>query len=336
MYTLTTNQERYLFAEMSGAYSFWIGVWYEIPGRLDPGRLKAAINAALSRHTGCRTSFQRAAHGDYLAVVEQDAGFAFHVLPVPEINAETIEAAVAPYLKKLQRFDHAADFHRFFLLDTGLGQQAFVLCQHHAVSDGRSLDIVSSEIARLYSVPKAALPAALAFHDVAPCATVLPEDTAFWQKTMEGIEDVPRFHRNLAVCPPHQPRRIGWAPGAKAASTLPKAVPGLTPFSLLAAGFVAQIASQTRQSDVVFSIQSAGRHGFSDAIVTGSFSNALPIRTQVDPDELFSGLAKRLQQSIREALQHERLGYHRKRRLRPIDFPVAYVGFGRMSTSGSP
>jgi len=30
------------------------------------------------------------------------------------------------------------------------------------------------------------------------------------------------------------------------------------------------------------------------------------------------------------------LGYHRKRRLRPIDFPVAYVGFGRMSTSGSP
>ena len=25
-----------------------------------------------------------------------------------------------------------------------------------------------------------------------------------------------------------------------------------------------------------------------------------------------------------------------KRRLRPIDFPVAYVGFGRMSTSGSP
>jgi hypothetical protein len=28
--------------------------------------------------------------------------------------------------------------------------------------------------------------------------------------------------------------------------------------------------------------------------------------------------------------------FFRKRRLRHIDFPVAYVGFGRMSTSGSP
>lgn len=315
MRTLTSNQERYLFAEMSSAYSFWIGVWYEIPGKLDPGRLKAAINAALSRHTGCRTRFQRAADGDYLAVVEQDAGFAFHVLPVSEINAETIEAAVAPYLKKLQRFDSLADFHRFFLLDTGLGRQAFVLCQHHAVSDGRSLDLVSSEIAQLYSDPDAALPAALAFHDVALNATALPEDTAFWQKTMEGIEDVPRFHRNLAVPPPPQPRRIGWAPEVGAARTFPNAVPGVKPFSVLAAGFAAQIAAQTRQSDVVFSIQSAGRHGFNDAIVTGSFSNALPIRTQVDPEEPFSGLAKRLQQSIRDALQHERLGYHRIQQL---------------------
>lgn len=314
MYSLTTNQERYLFAEMSGTYSFFIGVWYEISGRLDPGRLKAAINASLSRHTGCRTSFRRDAQGDYLAIVENEAKFEFYVLSVPDISPEAIKTAVAPYLKKLQRFDRLAGFHKFFLLDTGADRQAFVLCQHHAVSDGRSLDIVSTEIAQLYSAPEAALPTAVPFHDVAHDASVRPEDTVFWKNALEGIEDIPRFHKNLAEAVPN-PGRIGWAPKAKAAQALRMVQPGLTFFSMLAAGFAAQIAVQTRQQDVVFSIQSAGRHGFSDAIVTGSFSNALPVRTYVDLDKPFAELAKRLQQRIREALKHERLGYHRIQQL---------------------
>ena len=309
-YELTANQERYIFAEIAGTNSFFIGVWYEITGRLDPEQLKSAISTALSRHTGCRTSFRRTKEGTYLAVVTPQPGFLFHYLSVSGLNVETIDAAVFPYLRKLKRFDHVADFHRFFLLDTGKGRQAFVLCQHHAVSDGRSLDIVSEEIARLYSDPAVVLPAVRAFHDVAPEAIAHPDDTDFWQRALSGVEDVPRFHRNL-IARDSRPGRLARVLLADAPTVLRADLPELTPFSLLAAGFAAQIAGQTRQADVVFSIQSAGRYGFTDAIVTGSFSNAVPIRAQIDFEEPFVDLARRMHRTIRESLRHEALGYHR-------------------------
>jgi amino acid adenylation domain-containing protein len=83
-----------------------------------------------------------------------------------------------------------------------------------------------------------------------------------------------------------------------------------SPFSVLAAAFVAQIGAQTGFDEVLFTIQSGGRDaGTRHAI--GSFSNAVPVRVKVDRSETFEALASRVRGLMRSAIRHETLPYHR-------------------------
>lgn len=306
---LRCNQERYLLAERASPYAFFIGIWVTLQGRLDATRLRAAALEALARHPAFRTTFPRTVDGDYSVAVRAAPDLLFETLKVPDLQEATVEAAAAPFMVKPDDFEHLRDLHRLLLLEGPGDQQVLVLAQHHAISDGRSVDLLLSEIGALYSGKTDLAPPASFYDYVAP-GTQDEDSKAFWQDNFKDLDAVAQMHRALRTSVGANPTRMGDTLGQDASDALSAAASGLKPFSILAAGFASQIARQTGQQDVVFSIQSAGRYGLADVNVLGPLSNAVPVRIHVDPKETVQTLAARLTVQIRQCLQQEALGYH--------------------------
>lgn len=305
--TLYPNQQRYLFSEISTKHSFFITAWYRLDGPLEINRLKASITAALARHEACRTVFVRSDDGSFRSEIRPKPAFLLHHVLVANLDAVSIETASRPFLGKVNDFFSLEALHRFVILEVSPEAHAIVFAQHHAVSDGISLDILISEIGTIYSGHKADLPVPRQFSDLADKTS--PDHSEFWRNTFTDIVESPRFHRSQQSDQP-APKRISFDLGVQSSEELiGRAQEGTTVFSILAAAFAAQVYRQTGLLDVIFSIQSSGRYGFAEERILGPFSNALPIRIEVNPDEPFTQLTARIRDKVRAALTHESLGY---------------------------
>lgn len=302
---LSVNQQRYLFADISGKHDYFIGVWYRIDGNLNPRRLKSAVTQALQRHESCRTVFRHGADGKFHPHILNRPAFQFRRCDISDIEAGSVETAARACLPHGPRFDRLGELHHVLLLCAPQGSQALVFAQHHAVSDGRSLDLLISEIAAIYNGTTHRLPLPTQYSQLAP-----PEDptlTPYWAQKFEGLAEAPHLHRRHRPTQP-QPRRLS-LPLPESLTQELHDISEFTPFSIFAATYAIQIWRLTGQIDTVFSIQSSGRFGFEKAHALGPFSNALPIRLLVDLTAPFRTLAKQAHEQIREALRHERLGY---------------------------
>jgi len=317
-YPLTGNQERYLFAQLLTDHVFITPIWYAIEGALDCERLKIAIAAAIDRHAAARSCFVKSPAGEYRCVVNAKPAFRFHHLKVERIDRETIARVAQPLLRADIDMSDAESLQRYVVLEGADQHWALAVAHHHALSDGVSMHVFMADVAAAYSGER--LPPRPAFHDVPPPPGPAAADLqAAWSDMLGGMAEVPRFHRELAAektaatLDRFAPSPEGLAP-AGAVEALRSAFPGASLFSVLAALYALQIARQTGLSDVVFSIQSAGRRHV-PADVMGSFSNAVPVRVAVDWAEPVSSLVERTHRLIRRALTHETLPYHEIQRL---------------------
>ena len=301
------NQERYLLAERSSLSSFFITVWYEVRGPLDLLRLTAAIAATISRHASLRTGFVHDAEAGFSPVVYPKARFDLHESEIADASHKAVAQACAGFLKKATDLSDPEALQRYALLRVGPDHAVLVFSQHHAVSDGRSLDIFVSEVAANYNGSAAPVEPDAEVIDYAADAGSITAACEYFRSRLEGTDTVPRLHRNLDGT--HRQmltERINLDPSI--AGELGKAASASSVFSVLASVFAIQISAMTGLNDVIFSIQSSGRR-WSDARI-GSFSNALPIRLTIDPDESFLDLTSRMRALVREAVAHESLPYH--------------------------
>lgn len=299
------NQERYLLAERASDASFFIVVWFEARGALDLARLRDAIASTISRHPALRTGFAPDAEQVFRPILHDQPGFGFHEGAIDAVSHEAVARACEPFLRKVGDISDPAVLQHHAALKVGPDHWVLVFTHHHAVSDGESLDIFVSEVARTYSGIPLSAPSDTG--DGIASDADLEQSGRYFRETLGDVEMVSHLHRNLAGA-----RHMDFAPATldvAMTAALQEHAARSSRFSIMASVFAMQVFAMTGSADVVFSIQSSGRRRGTPAI--GSFSNALPIRVQIDPDEPFDALAVRMKGLVRAAIEHEALPYHR-------------------------
>ncbi|MGI5336494.1 SDR family NAD(P)-dependent oxidoreductase [Streptomyces sp. CA-181903] len=295
--------------------------YYNIPlalrftGEADPAALQAALDGVVARHEILRTTF-----------TERDGEPHQLVAPAGTVRLETAERAAedehAWALEWVGRpFDlTTGPLFRAALLTTGPGRHLLLLCLHHIVTDGWSLNVLTRELAALYREHRTGEPAGLEpleiqYADFAEWqrerldGAGLERRLDYWRKQLAGTlpplelpTDRPR--------PPVQSFR-----GARLDFELPDDLTralratgrahGTTLFMTLLAGVTALLHRWTGQDDVLVGSPIAGRDAPETEPLLGLFVNTLVLRGDVSGSPTFAELLARTRRACTGAYDHQ-------------------------------
>jgi len=312
-----------------GEPTFHIPYAVSLDGPLDAGALQRALDAAVARHAGLRTSIV-AVDG----VPEQDVADTGTVvierieLPDTLDGEESIRQAESIAAERARRpFDLAAGpLIRAVLIRTGPDRHLFVLVIHHIITDGTSMRILMEELSAGYRAELTGVPASL------PPLWMSYGDYAVWQHDWMNSEELDRqlgYWREQLKGAPHvlalptdKPRPARLSSRAERASVTVEdtTVAGLTEaaraanatmFMAFLAGFLVVLSRYARQHDLVVGTQAAGRtHSEFDPMV-GLFANTVLLRTSLADNPTFSVLLGRVRDTTADALSHQLLPFER-------------------------
>ncbi|MFI0737701.1 SDR family NAD(P)-dependent oxidoreductase [Streptomyces sp. NPDC021100] len=295
--------------------------YYNIPlalrltGEADPAALQAALDGVVARHEILRTTF-----------AERDGEPHQLVAPTGAVRLETAEcAAEAEHAWALEwvgrPFDlTAGPLFRAALLTTAPDRHLLLLCLHHIVTDGWSLNILTRELAALYREHRTGEPAGLEpleiqYADFAEWqrerldGAGLERRLDYWRERLAGIlpplevpTDRPR--------PPVQSFR-----GARVDFELPDDLTralratgrahGTTLFMTLLAGVTALLHRWTGQDDILVGSPIAGRDVPETEPLLGLFVNTLVLRGDLSGAPTFAELLARTRRVCTGAYDHQ-------------------------------
>jgi acyl carrier protein len=295
----------------------------ELKGRIDDAALLAGLEALADFHEALRGHFSEdgerfviepslsldVARHDLASVPAGDRGAA-----LLGIEASATEAP----------FDlEAGPLFRAAIVRMAEDERAVLLCAHHAVCDGWSLDVLLADLGRLYSsfaegapLPE---PPRHGFSDYAAyCGS--PEYRSKAEKSMAF------WKRKLGPLPPplslpcdgERPARRSYgaryAQRALPGSLLAEAkgfarAHGMSFFAVLLSAYAAMIRRLAGASDFVVGIPIAGHPeaGMEDCV--GDLVNMVPIRFAVDPGLSFLGLCAAANEAVMDARENASVGF---------------------------
>ncbi|MFC4565272.1 amino acid adenylation domain-containing protein [Nocardiopsis mangrovi] len=285
-----------------GAYIVQFAV--DLSGPVDLGELRRCVQEVLHRHPVLRGEFRTAADGRSFMVVKEGvadplrtagAGGAAELAALEQAERERpFAVATAPLL-------------RFVLVRTGTDTHRLVLTCHHLLIDGWSLALLARELLWLYG-RAGGLPPAPAPH--AHLAWLASRDTgaaaAAWASALSGA--APTL---VAARPADRvPDRISAEVADAGALTAVCAERGWTVNTLLQSAWGLLLATLTGRDDVLFGTAVAGRPAElpGSGSMVGLFTNTVPVRVRLRPDETAAGLVDRLQREQAALLDHHHLG----------------------------
>ncbi|MFJ2485203.1 amino acid adenylation domain-containing protein [Pseudomonas sp. NPDC087639] len=315
--TLSSAQQRLWFlAQMEGGNAaYHMPLNLRLRGSLDVAALERSFNQLVARHEALRTTFlsvegegrQRIsppAHSIRLTVIDLQGPDAQERLNrlIDEEGAKPFDLSRGP-LMRVSVVRMAADDH------------VLLLTQHHIISDGWSMGVLTREMGELYEAalqdredPLPALPVQYVDYAVWQkqwlCGDELARQNRYWRETLTGapvLLELPADHKR----PPMQDYLGGYVPLVfdEALTVRLKTLgmqQGTTLFMTLLAGFSLLLSRLAGQSDVVIGVPSANRpqqelHG-----LIGFFVNTLALRMTCSGTP---SVAQWLQQARRVALE---------------------------------
>ncbi|MER7550016.1 SDR family NAD(P)-dependent oxidoreductase [Streptomyces anulatus] len=295
--------------------------YYNIPlvlrwsGRVDVAALRHALEQVVARHEILRTTFTTE-NGEPLQVVAPSG--------VPSL--ETVE--LPPEQERpwaLDWVDRPFDLARGPLLraalvTTGPDRHLLILCQHHIVTDGWSLNLLTRELTAFYRERLTGEPAGLPeleiqYADFAEwqrdqlAGAELDQQLSYWREQLSG--DLP----NLEL-PVDHPRPAEQAfRGARVDLTLPARLTEeltalgrahrATLFMTLFAGVSALLHRYTGQDDVLIGSPVAGREQVETEPLLGLFVNTLVLRGDLSGDPSFAEALVRVRRMCADAFAHQ-------------------------------
>ncbi|MGH3187974.1 MAG: non-ribosomal peptide synthetase [Streptosporangiaceae bacterium] len=310
-----------------GEPTFHIPYAVSLDGPLDADALQRALDAAVARHAGLRTSIV-AVDG----VPEQDIADTGTVvierIELPETldSDESIRQAESIAADRArQPFDLAAGpLIRAILIRTGHDRHLFVLVIHHIITDGTSMRILMEELSAGYRAELTGVPASL------PPLWMSYGDYAVWQHDWMSGEELDRqlsYWREQLKGAPHvlalptdkpRPARLSSCAARASVTVDDTTIAGLTEaaqaanatmFMAFLAGFLIVLSRYARQHDLVVGTQAAGRtHSEFDPMV-GLFANTVLLRTSLADNPSFAVLLGRIRDTTADALSHQRLPF---------------------------
>jgi amino acid adenylation domain-containing protein len=299
---------------------------FRLSGRLDRDALARSLETIAARHEVLRTSFPVVA-GQPVQRIAPPADFALSVVDLRELAPDVAEAraheiATAAYHEP---FDlGAGPLWRGQLLILGDDEHWLVLCAHHAVLDGWSVNLYLGELTALY------LAAVTGAAPVLPALDVQYVDFSEWQRhRLAGDALRPQIEywkAQLADAPtvleipgdrprpPVQRFRGGMVPFALTAQQT-RAVRRLaldeqaTPFIVLLAAFQALLHRWTGQRDLLVGSPVAGRPRREVEHLLGCFVNNLVFRARFDAVPAFRALLRATRSDALGAYEHQDLPF---------------------------
>jgi amino acid adenylation domain-containing protein len=329
VFPLSFAQQRlWFFQQMypqSPAYNMPVAI--RLRGELQIDHLQAAMNELARRHEVLRTTIDLV-DGQPAQIISQPAEFK---LPIEDLSGlPEAEREIEARRRGTAEIDRLFDFKRglwrgkIFRLSTD--DYALVLCLHHIISDGWSINVLINELSVLYGAYASGESSPL------PELPVQYADYSVWQREwLQGPElekQLSYWREQLSDAPPvlalpfDNPRpQVQTLKGTHISFIVPNKLSaklrqlcwseGITPFMLLLGAFQLLLARCCRQPDVVVGTPIAGRNRQEVENLIGFFVNTLVLRTDLSENPTVRQLLRKVKEVCLEAYAHAELPFER-------------------------
>ncbi len=362
---LSFSQERLWFLDrlQPGLTAYNLGNGLRFGGGVDEAALRRALAEVARRHEALRTTF-REANGTPVQVVHPVTDVPVPVDDLSGLEGADAEAAVRRLAAEetARPFDLAAGpLWRVRLLRLAGDEHVLLLCVHHIVSDGWSMNVLTRELMTLYGAFRAGRPSPL------PELPVQYADFARWQREQlqgEGLASQLAFWNRLLAgmpelleLPTDFPRpAVQTYRGAREGLVLEGALvqrleglahaEGASLFMVLLAAFQLLLSRHAGTDDVVVGSPIAGRVRKETEPLVGPFANTLVLRTDLSGDPSFREVVRRVRDVTLGVYEHQTIPFEKLvAELRPerslSHSPLCQAGFvllnlGTPAPAGAP
>jgi amino acid adenylation domain-containing protein/non-ribosomal peptide synthase protein (TIGR01720 family) len=290
----------------TGADVYVVQQQFALTGPLDPGKLRAAVDALLDRHPNLRVAVHDLGRGPIQVVPAK--------VTVPWREVDLTGAGDLTELlaaDRAERFDLAAPpLLRLTLARLGADRHVLVFTQHHLLMDGWSGPLAVRDLFTFYAGgnPPAVRPypdhlAWLARQD--PAAA-----DAAWSAALAGIEEPTLVAPGATGAVVPQVAEAFLPADAQAALTAVTRAHGLTLNTVVQGVWAVLLGQLTGRDDVVAGATVSGRPADlpgAEAMV-GLFINTIPVRVRPAPSDTWATLLTRLQSEQAGLLEHQHVG----------------------------
>ncbi|MGW4277784.1 non-ribosomal peptide synthetase, partial [Streptomyces seoulensis] len=261
-----------------------------------------------------------------------------HIAPEPDLPLRTAdltavpedgraEAAEQALTEELSRpYDLAAGpLTRALLLRLAADDHLLLLAQHHIVTDGWSVGVLTRELAALYHAeatgesdglaePALHYPDFAVWEQRQRATGTHTADLAYWKRHLSGLQ-----HLELPTDRPRPPERTtaGAAHRHRLSADLVARLRrlaqgrGTTPFTLYAAAAALLFSRYSGQRDVAFGTVTNGRAHRELEDVPGFFANTVVLRGDVDERTTVDGFVERMRATVLDAFAHDAVPFDR-------------------------
>ncbi|MGN8262169.1 amino acid adenylation domain-containing protein, partial [Pseudomonas sp. SMSB3] len=317
---LSYAQQRLLFLWQldphSAAYNMAAGL--RLHGELDLQRLQAAFDALIARHEALRTVFQLDGEQPQQRVLAA-APLALRCIDLTQGDeAELARQVDADVARPFDLFN--GPLLRASLFRLGADQHVLVVCMHHIVSDGWSMDVMVREFVQCYQAGAQSLPA-------------LPlqyADYAVWQRRWleagEGERQLQHWREQLGDEHPLlevaadfprpavqslQGQTLKFDFGAKLSQRLRDTAraQGVTLFMLMLAGYALFLSRHSGQRDIRIGVPNANRGREEVEGLIGFFVNTQVLRCVIDERLSLSALLAQVREATLAAQANQELPF---------------------------
>jgi amino acid adenylation domain-containing protein len=328
-YPLSFPQERLWFLDQfdPGTPAFNIPAVVRLQGKLDVPVLRWSLDQVVARHETLRTRFR--ALGE-VGVQEVLPPFS---VPMPVADLSGLPAAARQ--SEEQRLALAEANHSFpiasgpllrtLLVRSGPDEHVLILIVHHIVSDGWSMGVLQTDLARFYRAALSKEPPALPelpiqYGDFADwqrhrfTGETLDRQIAYWRPRLAGVPHLDL--RGDRPRPPIQSFRGGYedfrlSPDLVRDLEEVARLEGASLYMVLLAAFQVLLGRHTGQDDFAVGTYIANRNRAEVEGLIGFFINALPLRADLSGEPSFRELLRRSRQTALDDYAHQDLPFEK-------------------------
>uniref|UniRef100_UPI000DDA7C18 non-ribosomal peptide synthase/polyketide synthase n=1 Tax=Streptomyces triticisoli TaxID=2182797 RepID=UPI000DDA7C18 len=326
---LSSAQRRLWFLDdlTDGGTEYNTGVALRLRGPLDTPALRRALDRLAARHDSLRTAFATV-DGRGVQLIAPEAVLPLRTCDVEHLPADRRDDAVEGLLTEELRRPHdltAGPLTRALLVRRAPGDHVLLLAQHHIVTDGWSVGVLTRDLTALYRAEACGEPDGLTRPGVQYPDFALWErerrtgdadadDLGYWKRHLTGMQQL--------ELPTDRPRpAVRTTAGAAHRHHLPKHLVdrlrqlaqgrGTTVFTLFAGAAAVLFSRYSGQRDVAFGTVTNGRGRRELEDVTGFFANTVVLRGEVDDTVTVDRFVESMRATVLDAFAHDGVPFDR-------------------------
>nr|WP_234405637.1 non-ribosomal peptide synthetase [Paenibacillus sp. IHBB 10380] len=309
-YPVSSAQKRvYVVQQLEGA-----GVSYNMPtvlkleGKLDRGRLGAALQTVVNRHEALRTSFDMA-DGELVQRVHAEVELA---VAYEEASVEEIERLIETFIRP---FDLSqAPLLRAGIIQLGKEEHVLVVDMHHIISDGGSINLFLQEFMQAYEGRELGK-RGIQYKDYAVWQQErirkgdIEKQEQYWLESFAGevpVLELPTDYPRPAV-QQFEGASVGCELGEEYSQKLAKLSleRGATLYMTLLAAYTVLLSKYTGQEDIVVGTPIAGRGHADLGEIMGMFVNTLALRNRPKGEKTFVSYLEDVKTQVLQAYENQ-------------------------------